>query len=313
MEFAHVSVLPEECIQGLNIRPDGVYIDGTMGGGGHSGRIASRLTDGCLIGFDRDSEAIAVCCERLAQYGERVRFVNRNFFDAKSVLEELGISQVSGVLLDLGVSSYQLDNAQRGFSYQQDAPLDMRMDTAQPFSAYDVVNTYSEDDLCDIIQSYGDERWARRIASFIVKERENAPIKTTGELVTVIKKAVPKGAREDGPHPAKRTFQAIRIEVNHELDGLKQAVRDLIDVLESGGRICIITFHSLEDRAVKEAFREAAAGCTCPKEFPVCVCGKLPQGKIITRKPIVPTDGELTQNPRARSAHLRIFEKKHQK
>ena len=309
MEFHHVSVLLNEAIDGLNIKPDGIYADGTMGGGGHSREILKRLENGRLIGFDRDSDAIAVCRERLSEYSDKVTFVNRNFNDILRVLDELKIEKIDGAVLDLGVSSYQLDCAERGFSYNHDAPLDMRMDKTAAFSAYDVVNGYSEAELSDVIFSYGEERWAKRIAEFIVNERKNAPIKTTGELVSIIKKAVPKGARVDGPHPAKRTFQAIRIEVNSELSGLKQAVCDFIESLAPGGRLCIITFHSLEDRIVKTAYLEAAKGCTCPPGLPVCVCGKKPLGKVITKKAISPGEIELSENPRARSAHLRIFEK----
>ena len=310
MEFHHVSVLLKETVDGLNIKPDGIYVDGTMGGGGHSREILKSLTGGKLIGFDRDRTAISVCRERLSEFGERVEFVNRNFFEIKDVLKELGIESIDGAVLDLGVSSYQLDNAERGFSYQHDAPLDMRMNRQDTFSAKDVVNTYSQEQLADIIFKYGEDRWAKRIAEFIVAEREKEEILTTGRLVEAIKKAVPKGARQDGPHPAKRTFQAIRIEVNGELAGLEQAVRDFVDVLSPGGRLSIITFHSLEDRIVKNVFAEAAKGCTCPPEIPVCICGKKPQGKVITRKAISAGACELEQNPRARSAHLRIFEKK---
>lgn len=309
MEFHHVSVLLKEAVDGLAVRPDGVYADGTMGGGGHSREILKKLTDGKLIGFDRDGDAIAVCKERLSEFEDRVIFANRNFNDVKDVLHELGIEALDGAVLDLGVSSYQLDCEERGFSYQADAPLDMRMDQTAAFSAYNVVNEYTETQLADIIFAYGEDRWAKRIAEFIVNERETAPIETTGQLVSVIKKAVPKGARLDGPHPAKRTFQAIRIEVNNELSGLSQAIGDFISVLAPGGRLCIITFHSLEDRIVKNAYAQAAKGCTCPGNIPVCVCGKKPLGKVITRKPIAPGERELAENPRARSAHLRIFEK----
>ncbi len=310
MEFHHISVLLNEAVDGLNIHPDGIYVDGTMGGGGHSGEILKKLSDGKLIGFDRDMTAINVCRERLGGYGERVEFVNKNFFEIKDVLGELGIESINGAVLDLGVSSYQLDTASRGFSYQHDAPLDMRMNEADPVSARDIVNTYSEEQLADIIWRYGEDRWAKRIAQFIAKEREKQPITTTGELVDIIKSAVPKGARQDGPHPAKRTFQAIRIEVNSELAGLEQAVRDFIDVLAPKGRLSIITFHSLEDRIVKTVFAEMAKGCTCPPEIPVCICGKKSAGKVITKKAIVASDKELELNPRARSAHLRIFEKR---
>lgn len=308
MEFHHVSVLLEETILGLNIKDDGIYVDGTMGGAGHSSKILESLEGGRLIGFDRDSEALAVCRERLSSFNN-VTFVNRNFNDILNVLNELRIDKIDGAVLDLGVSSYQLDCAERGFSYNHDAPLDMRMDKSSSFSAYNVVNEYEKDELADVIFSYGEERWAKRIAEFIVEERKVSPIKTTKELVSIIKKAVPKGARADGPHPAKRTFQAIRIEVNGELSGLKQAVLDFIESLAPKGRLCIITFHSLEDRIVKTAYLEASKGCTCPPNIPVCVCGKKPLGKVITKKAIAPSDIELSENPRARSAHLRIFEK----
>ncbi len=310
MEFHHISVLLNETVDGLNINPDGIYVDGTMGGGGHSREILKRLNQGKLIGFDRDMTAINVCRERLSEFGERVEFVNRNFFEIKDVLSEMGIESINGAVLDLGVSSYQLDTASRGFSYQHDAPLDMRMNESDPVSAKDIVNNYSEEQLAEIIWRYGEDRWSKRIAQFIVAEREKEEILTTGRLVDIIKKAVPKGARQDGPHPAKRTFQAIRIEVNSELAGLEKAVRDFIDVLSPGGRLSIITFHSLEDRIVKNVFAEMARGCTCPPEIPICICGKKSAGKVITKKGIAASDEELENNPRARSAHLRIFEKK---
>lgn len=309
MEFHHISVLLNEAVDGLNVRPDGIYVDGTMGGGGHSREILKRITSGKLIGFDRDETAISTCRERLAEYSGKVEFINRNFFEIKDVLKELGIEKIDGAVLDLGVSSHQLDTAERGFSYQHDAPLDMRMNRQDTLTAKDVVNTYSVEQLADIIFKYGEDRWAKRIAEFIVKEREKEEIITTGKLVEVIKKAVPKGARQDGPHPAKRTFQAIRIEVNGELSGLEKAVRDFIDVLAPNGRLSIITFHSLEDRIVKTVYQEAAKGCVCPPELPVCVCGKKPLGKILTKKAISASDEELELNPRARSAHLRIFQK----
>ncbi len=309
MEFHHVSVLLEESVDGLGIKPDGIYVDGTMGGGGHSSQIVKRLDNGKLIGFDRDETAINVCRERLSDYSGRVEFVNRNFFEIKDVLSELGVEKINGAILDLGVSSHQLDTAERGFSYQHDAPLDMRMNVKDTLTAKDVVNTYTQEELTDIIIRYGEDRWAKRIAEFIVKERQIEEITTTGRLVEIIKKAVPKGARQDGPHPAKRTFQAIRIEVNGELAGLEKAIRDFIDVLAPGGRLCVITFHSLEDRIVKTVYQEAAKGCTCPPEIPVCICGKKPLGKVITKKAISASDEELEENPRSRSAHLRIFEK----
>lgn len=308
MEFHHISVLLNECIDNLNIRPDGIYVDGTMGGGGHSLEIAKRLTTGRLICIDQDPNAHEAAGKRLAEYKDRITFVRDNFGNIKSILDSLGIEKIDGMLLDIGVSSHQLDEAERGFSYQQDAPLDMRMNPDRPFSAYDVVNGYDEDELDRVIFTYGEERWARRIAQFIVKEREAKPIETTGELVDIIKKAVPKGARKDGPHPAKRTFQAVRIEVNGELEVLQRAIDDVAARLAVGGRLCIITFHSLEDRIVKEAFRKQENPCICPPQFPVCVCGKKPLGRVITRKPILPSKEELEENPRSRSAKLRVLE-----
>ena len=308
MEFHHISVLLNECIDNLNIRPDGIYVDGTMGGGGHSLEIAKRLTTGRVICIDQDPNAHEAAGKRLAEYKDRITFVRDNFGNIANILDSLGIEKIDGMLLDIGVSSHQLDEAERGFSYQQDAPLDMRMNPDRPFSAYDVVNGYDEDELDRVIFTYGEERWARRIAQFIVKEREAKPIETTGELVDIIKKAVPKGARKDGPHPAKRTFQAIRIEVNGELEVLQRAIDDVAARLAVGGRLCIITFHSLEDRIVKEAFRKQENPCICPPQFPVCVCGKKPLGRVITRKPILPSKEELEENPRSRSAKLRVLE-----
>ena len=308
MEFHHISVLLNECIDNLNIRPDSIYVDGTMGGGGHSLEIAKRLTTGRLICIDQDPNAHEAAGKRLAEYKDRITFVRDNFGNIANILDSLGIEKIDGMLLDIGVSSHQLDEAERGFSYQQDAPLDMRMNPDRPFSAYDVVNGYDEDELDRVIFTYGEERWARRIAQFIVKEREAKPIETTGELVDIIKKAVPKGARKDGPHPAKRTFQAIRIEVNGELEVLQRAIDDVAARLAVGGRLCIITFHSLEDRIVKEAFRKQENPCICPPQFPVCVCGKKPLGRVITRKPILPSKEELEENPRSRSAKLRVLE-----
>ena len=308
MEFHHISVLLNECIDNLNITPDGIYVDGTMGGGGHSLEIAKRLTTGRLICIDQDPNAHEAAGKRLAEYKDRITFVRDNFGNIANILDSLGIEKIDGMLLDIGVSSHQLDGAERGFSYQQDAPLDMRMNPDRPFSAYDVVNGYDEDELDRVIFTYGEERWARRIAQFIVKEREAKPIETTGELVDIIKKAVPKGARKDGPHPAKRTFQAIRIEVNGELEVLQRAIDDVAARLAVGGRLCIITFHSLEDRIVKEAFRKQENPCICPPQFPVCVCGKKPLGRVITRKPILPSKEELEENPRSRSAKLRVLE-----
>ncbi|MDD4843072.1 MAG: 16S rRNA (cytosine(1402)-N(4))-methyltransferase RsmH [Anaerotignum sp.] len=308
MEFHHVSVLLWECIENLNIKPDGIYVDGTMGGGGHSLEIAKKLTSGRLICIDQDQNAHAAAKERLKEHLDKITFVHDNFANIDSVLETLKIEKIDGMLLDIGVSSHQLDEAERGFSYQQDAPLDMRMDTSKPFSAYEVVNEYNEDELNRIIFGYGEERWARRIAQFIVKERQDKPIETTAQLVEVIKKAVPKGARKDGPHPAKRTFQAIRIEVNGELDVLQRAIDNVAHRLNTGARLCIITFHSLEDRIVKEAFRKQENPCICPPQFPVCVCGRKQTGRVITRKPILPSEEELAVNPRSRSAKLRVLE-----
>lgn len=309
MNFEHISVLLNECITNLNIKNDGLYVDGTLGGAGHSFEICKRLSNGKLIGIDQDINAINAAKKRLEEF-DFVQFVHRNFSDFKYIAQELDIiGKVDGILLDLGVSSHQLDEAERGFSYMNDAPLDMRMDIRKDFSAFNVINEYDEKELSRIISEYGEERWAKRIAQFIVDERKKKPIETTFELVSVIKKAVPKGARADGPHPAKRTFQAVRIEVNSELEILKQSVFDMVDALKKGGRLCIITFHSLEDRIIKNAFKELENPCTCPREFPVCVCGKKPVVKIITRKPIVPSDDELQQNHRSRSAKLRVVEK----
>lgn len=311
MAFHHVSVLLQECIDGLCIKPDGIYVDGTVGGAGHSFDICSRLTGGGrLIGIDQDEQAIAAARERLSIFPDKVTLVKDNFSNIKQILQELHIKKADGFLLDIGVSSYQLDAGERGFSYMQDAPLDMRMDIEKSLSAYEVVNEYSEEALNRVIFEYGEERWAKRIAQFIVTERKAHPIETTFQLVEVIKKAIPKGARKDGPHPAKRTFQAIRIEVNGELAILQGTISDMVEALNDGGRLCIITFHSLEDRIVKNAFRLEENPCTCPKEFPVCICGKKPKGRVITRKPICPSDKELEENHRARSAKLRIFEKR---
>ncbi|MGE4214027.1 MAG: 16S rRNA (cytosine(1402)-N(4))-methyltransferase RsmH [Anaerotignaceae bacterium] len=310
MEFHHVSVLLNECIEGLSIDKDGIYVDGTLGGAGHSYEICKHLNGGRLIGIDQDMNAINAAKERLQEFGEKVTFVNDNFSNIKNILKDLGVEKVDGFLLDIGVSSHQLDEAGRGFSYMQDAPLDMRMDINKPLSAYEVVNEYSEKAINDVIFKYGEERWAKRIAQFIVEQRALKPIETTFELVDVIKKAVPKGARKDGPHPAKRTFQAIRIEVNGELEILERTVDDMTEALNKGGRLCIITFHSLEDRIVKNAFRKQENPCTCPHEFPVCVCGKKPLARVITRKPIVPSEEELEVNHRARSAKLRVLERK---
>lgn len=310
MSFNHVSVLLKECISGLNIRPDGTYVDGTLGGGGHSFHILQRLEEGRLIGIDQDTDALHAATNRLKIYGDKFIPVHSNFSELKNVLAELEIKKIDGLLLDLGVSSFQLDEAERGFSYMNDGKLDMRMNQSDAFTAYEVVNQYSERKLTEIISEYGEENWANRIAKFIVEARSVKPIETTFELVEIIKNAIPAAARKDGPHPAKRTFQAIRIEVNNELRIIEQTIEDAVKVMNKGGRIAIITFHSLEDRIVKNAYKKLAQGCTCPPEFPVCVCGGKPKVKIITRKPILPSDDEVEGNPRARSAKLRVAEKK---
>mgnify|MGYP002578662373 FL=1 len=308
-EFHHVSVLLDECIQGLNIRSDGIYVDGTLGGAGHSSHIASKITTGRLIGIDRDEVALTAAAERLAPYGDRVTLVHSNFCDIASVLAQLGIGGVDGILLDLGVSSPQLDDGARGFSYMADAPLDMRMDHSEALTAAAVVNTWSYEELKRILYEYGEERYAPQIASAICKRREQAPVRTTLELVDIIRSAMPPAALREKQHPAKRSFQAIRIAVNDELGAVSQVMRDAIPCLNPGGRLAVITFHSLEDRIVKNAMAEAAKGCTCPPSFPVCVCGKKPKVRLITRKPIVSGEEELARNPRARSAKLRICEK----
>ena len=309
-EFHHVSVLLEECVTGLNIRPEGIYVDGTLGGAGHSCRIAERLTTGRLIGIDRDPVALKAAGERLAPYGDRVTLVHSNFCEMASVLESLGISGVDGILLDLGVSSPQLDDGERGFSYMADAPLDMRMDGGDALTADTVVNTWSYEELKKILYEYGEERYAPAIASAILRRRETAPIRTTLELVEVIRSAMPPAALREKQHPAKRSFQAIRIAVNDELNSVAKAMEAAIPLLNSGGRLAVITFHSLEDRIVKNAMAAAAKGCICPPEFPVCVCGRKPQVDILTRKPIVAAPQELERNPRARSAKLRICQKR---
>lgn len=308
-EFHHVSVLLEECIDGLQIKPDGIYVDGTLGGAGHSSRIAALLTTGRLIGIDRDEVALAAASQRLAPYKDRVTLVHSNFCEIAQVLKELNIDGVDGILLDLGVSSPQLDDASRGFSYMADAPLDMRMDGKDALTAAAVVNTWPYEELRRILYDYGEERYAPQIASAICRRREQKPIETTLELVDVIRSAMPPAALREKQHPAKRSFQAIRIAVNDELGSVEKVMRDAIPCLNPGGRLAVITFHSLEDRIVKNAMAEAAKGCTCPPNFPVCVCGKKPKVKLITRKPIVSGDEELERNPRARSAKLRICEK----
>lgn len=309
MELKHVSVLLDECIENLNIKSDGIYVDGTLGGAGHSKHIVERLDTGKLIGIDQDLYALKRAKERLKDHEGKVEFVHSNFKNIKNVLNDLGIEKVDGILLDLGVSSFQLDDTQRGFSFHNDARLDMRMNETSDFSAWNVVNEYSKDDLNRIIREYGEERWSSRIAEFIVNERKEKTIDTTLELVTVIKKAIPKKVRMEGPHPARRTFQAIRIEVNQELEILKQAIKDMCDCLNKNGRLCIITFHSLEDRIVKETFKYLNKDCICPKELPMCMCDKKRELKIITRKPIAPSEEELEFNNRSRSAKLRVGEK----
>lgn len=308
-EFHHVSVLLEECLDGLNIRPDGIYVDGTLGGAGHSSQIARRLTTGRLIGIDRDPVALQAAAERLAPYGDRVTLVHSNFCEIETILRDLNLDGVDGILLDLGVSSPQLDDESRGFSYMADAPLDMRMNRDDSLSAYDVVNTWPQEELRRILYEYGEERYAPQIAGTICRRREEKPITTTLELVDVIRSAMPAAALREKQHPAKRSFQAIRIAVNDELNAVRQVLEAAIPRLNPGGRLAVITFHSLEDRIVKTAMAAAAKGCTCPPSFPVCVCGKKPTVKLITHKPIVAGDAELAVNPRARSAKLRICEK----
>ena len=308
-EFHHVSVLLQECLEGLNIRPDGIYVDGTLGGAGHSSRIAQRLTTGRLIGIDRDPVALAAAGERLKPWKDRVTLVHSNFCEIKQVLSDLQIPGVDGILLDLGVSSPQLDDGQRGFSYMADAPLDMRMNGEDALTAREVVNTRPQEELKRILYTYGEERYAPQIAAAICRRREEAPIETTLELVDIIRSAMPAAALREKQHPAKRSFQAIRIAVNDELGSVEKGMADAIPLLNPGGRLAVITFHSLEDRIVKNAMAEAAKGCTCPPNFPVCVCGKKPQVKLISRKPIVSGEAELAENPRARSAKLRVCEK----
>ncbi len=308
MEFKHISVLLKETVDALNVSDGGIYVDGTLGGGGHSYEILSRSESCSVIGIDRDSEAIEAAKKRLSPFGARMSAVKGSYCDVSPILEELGIDKISGAVLDLGVSSYQLDNAERGFSYMHDAPLDMRMDRSTGKSAFNVINEYSADDLKRVFYDYGEEKWSARIADFIVREREKKPIATTGELVDIIRAAIPERARMTGGHPAKRIFQAVRIEVNGELEPLAQAIRDFFAALEPGGRLAVITFHSLEDRIVKNTYRELAQGCICPKSFPVCVCNNKPKAKIITSKPILPTKEETENNPRAKSAKLRILE-----
>lgn len=309
MEFKHVSVLLNECIEGLNIKENGIYVDGTLGGGGHSLEILKNLSsEGLLIGIDQDTDALKAAGIRLQDFSN-VKYVHSNFYNIDKVLSDLEVEKIDGMLMDLGVSSYQLDTGDRGFSYMQDAELDMRMNRENDLSAYEVVNDYSEEEIYRIIRDYGEEKFAKRIARFIVERREEEPIKTTLELVEIIKAAIPARARREGPHPAKRTFQAIRIEVNSELSILNKAIEDGVNRLNKGGRMAIITFHSLEDRIVKLKFKELATSCTCPKEFPICVCGGEAKVKVISRKVIEPSEEEILENPRSRSAKLRVIEK----
>lgn len=310
MEFKHASVLLNETIDSLNIKPDGIYVDGTLGGGGHSFEICKRLGDGGrLIGIDQDLDAIAAATERLQPYKDKVTIVHSNYQDIDSVLKGLSISGVDGIVLDLGVSSYQLDNVDRGFTYREDTPLDMRMDQTQPMTAKDIVNDYSEMELYRVIRDYGEEQFAKNIAKHIVRARLDKPIETTGELNEIIKAAIPAKLRQGTGHPSKKTFQAIRIELNHELDVLEQSLDTMIKLLNPGGRLSIITFHSLEDRIVKTIYRRNMNPCTCPPSFPVCTCGKVSVGKVVTRKPIVPSEQELADNKRAKSSKLRVFER----
>ncbi len=309
IEFSHRSVLLDECIEGLAIKPGGIYVDGTCGGGGHSFEIAKRLTTGRLIGIDQDEDAIKAASKRLSVYGDKITMVRNNFSELSDICKDLGIEKIDGLLIDLGVSSFQLDEAERGFSYSADAPLDMRMDQRKKLSAYDVVNTYSEEELRRILFEYGEEKFSAKIAEKIVSERSRSPIRTTLELSELIKSAIPAAARNGGHHPAKRSFQAIRIEVNGELDVISPAINSAASLLNKGGRMAIITFHSLEDRIVKQTYAKLAEGCVCPKSFPVCVCGNKPKIKIITKKPILPSEKELEENPRSRSAKLRVAEK----
>lgn len=312
MEFNHTSVLLTETIENLNIRPDGIYVDGTLGGGGHSYEVLKRLSpQGRLIGIDQDADAIAAAGERLKEFEDRLTIIRSNYADMKKELERIGVSSVDGIVLDLGVSSFQLDTPERGFTYRvEDAPLDMRMDQRSNISARDIVNNYSENELYRIIRDYGEDRFAKNIAKHIVAARQNAPIETTGQLNEIIAAAIPKKVAKTGGHPAKRTYQAIRIACNHELDVLRDHLDEMIGLLNPGGRICIITFHSLEDRIVKTIFKNNENPCTCPPDFPVCVCGNVSKGRVITKKPILPTDGEMEMNPRSKSAKLRVFEKK---
>ena len=311
MEFNHYSVLLNETIENLNIKPDGIYVDGTLGGGGHAYQVASRLSEkGRLIGIDQDADAIAAAGERLKEFGDKITIIRSNYANMKEELHRIGVEKVDGIVLDLGVSSFQLDTPERGFTYRdENAPLDMRMDDRQSLTAKDIVNGYSEMDLYRIIRDYGEDKFAKNIAKHIVQERAEKPIETTGELTEIIRTSIPMKVQVTGGHPAKRTFQAIRIELNKELEVLQNNLDDMIDLLNPGGRICIITFHSLEDRIVKTNFKRNENPCTCPSDFPVCVCGKKSKGKVVTRKPILPSEEELEVNSRSKSAKLRVFER----
>ena len=310
MEFKHTSVLLYETVDGLDIRPDGIYVDATLGGGGHAFEVCRQLGDkGRFIGIDQDAAAIEAAGARLSSFGEKVTIVRSNYCEMRLRLRELGIDKVDGIMIDLGVSSYQLDTAERGFSYRMDAPLDMRMDQRQRLTARDIVNDYSEMDLFRVIRDYGEERFAKNIAKHIVAEREINPIETTGQLVEIIRHSIPMKMQKTSGHPAKRTFQAIRIELNHELDVLRDSLDDMVELLNPGGRICVITFHSLEDRIVKSCFQRLENPCICPSNFPVCVCGRVSKGRVVTKKPILPGKEELENNSRSKSAKLRIFER----
>ena len=310
MEFKHKSVLLEETIRNLKVKPDGIYVDGTLGGGGHAYEVCRQLSaKGSLIGIDQDEAAIEAAGERLQEFGDRVTIIRSNYCNMKKELQKIGITSVDGITLDLGVSSFQLDNAERGFTYREDVPLDMRMDQRGSRTARDIVNTYTENELYRVLRDYGEEKFAKKIARNICTARTDKPIETTGELIELIKQSIPMKMRAVGGHPAKKTFQAIRIELNQELEVLRNSLDDMIELLNDGGRICIITFHSLEDRIVKTIFKRNENPCTCPPDFPVCVCGKMSMGKVITRKPIIPNEEEIAENKRSKSAKLRVFER----